>query len=215
MKNISIYFSNSGSDVNKNIIKYFRSNISILNKAGLVFSFNVARKEDADKYKNMGINDFPTLVADNNHMVGINKINAYLKNYINMYNQKKNNRTESDELADYWKSTIGNVKIKDGKIEEEEDDETDDIDNKIQKNLHNAVKQRSVNMKASPFNSNSRSSSNSRTSVIQSGGSYNRSNKSQDISPSTILKNMNSSGEANIDDELMANFFENQQETII
>ena len=51
MKQLPIYFSNSSSDVNKSIVKYFKNNLQTLNKAGVSFDFQVARKEDAERYK--------------------------------------------------------------------------------------------------------------------------------------------------------------------
>lgn len=243
MKIFPIYFSNNPSDVNKSIIKYFRGNLQTFNKAGLKFDFHVARKEDAEKYKSMKIEDFPTMVSGNQHIVGINKISDHLKEYIVSYNKKQKSRTESDELADYWKSQIGNVKIKDGKVEEEEDDE--DVDEVIQKNLQQAVRSRSENMKASPFNSNSRmaeSTSNSgRSSTTPSSGSqrsYTNKNPysstretttrqsrapipsrrtvpKKEMTPSETLKNMSGSGKSSLDDQLMAKFFENQEATVI
>jgi hypothetical protein len=236
---LPIYFSSNPSNVNKNMINYFKHNLETLNKIGLVFDFNVAHKEDADKYKKLKIDDFPTLISNNKHVVGTDEISKHLKEFIIKHNQKKILKTDSDELADYWKTTIGNVKIKDGKIENEDEEESEDINDELQKNIQDAVRKRASSAKASPFRPNSRSSEstsvrNQKSKITPSGGiqkAYNnkatmskshnqptnrKSGKNNSPTPSETLKKMSSpGGESSLDDQLMANFFENQEATEI
>jgi hypothetical protein len=54
-----IIFSNKPSPLNKKLIKFFQINLINLNKASLVFDFEVAHPKDINKYVNKGIKNYP------------------------------------------------------------------------------------------------------------------------------------------------------------
>ena len=102
---LNVIFSHKASNINKKLIKFFQINLLNFNKANLVFDFEVAHPEESDKYKSMGITNYPVLVRDNEITLGTDKIIHYLKQIVDRYNKKILNksitlRTVESEIAE-------------------------------------------------------------------------------------------------------------------
>ena len=59
---INLIFSNKASPLNKKLIKFFGLNLNSLNKAKLIFNFEVAHPEKIDEYTSRGITSYPMLI---------------------------------------------------------------------------------------------------------------------------------------------------------
>lgn len=213
---IQLIFSNKPSMLNKKLIKFFNLNLASLNQASLVFDFEVAHPEKAEHFVSRGITDYPVLINKNIKVTGVEKIISYLKQNVEKHNEKIINKTDADYLDDFWKQTMGNVKINEkGQIEDdnEEDDDKSDISGKIQKAFQERNDTTEFNTSKKMLNKNS--------SIINSSISHNNNiknkftdiNSNKDDSPVVSLKNMSKSGNSMADDDLMAKFFENQEES--
>jgi hypothetical protein len=198
-----VVFSNKASAINKKLIKFFNLNLLNLNKATLVFDFEVAHPGDIKKYVNRGITNYPVMVNPNGaKTVGVEKIIGELKSSVQKYNKKVNSKTDKERLDDYWKQTLGNVKVNEsGQVAEDDDtDTTDDISKKVQA----AFAQRTVD--SGSGKGPSKAPTRSHQSITTT-----RPNNLIDQTPSETIKSM---GTGDMDDVLMAKFFENQEETM-
>jgi hypothetical protein len=205
---LNLVLSNKSSVLNKKLIKFFQINLLSLNKASLVFQFEVAHPDDMNKYVARGIKNYPVLIHNNTNIIGVEKIIEYLKIIIKKFNAKILNKSDTDHVDDFWKQTLGKIQVNDsGQIENDDDDESDDLHKKIQQAFQdrNTESEFSVAQKKPRVNNVSQGSSNN-----VSHGSTNISDS--DESPSSTLKNMKSKG-GDMDDDLMAKFFENQEES--
>ena len=208
---IRLIFSNKSSALNKKLIKFFQINLLSLNKANLVFEFIVAHPEDSKKYISQGIKNFPYMLHNSTSVTGTEKIISYLKLQVNNYNKKIVNKTDDERVDEFWKSTLGNVKIDEsGNIQDDDDDEDDDD---IQKKISTAFQERhnSTEKVNGPKQSMRKNNLSQGSTSLQHNKPQN--NNSSDETPAETLKNMKSSGGSSMDDELMAKFFENQEES--
>jgi hypothetical protein len=205
---MDLIFSNKPSLLNKKLVQFFKLNLLNLNKASLVFKFEVAHPKDSDKYTHMGIKNYPVLIPKGiDPVTGVDAIISFLKKYVDNYNNKITNKTDEDRLEDFWNKTL-DIKIDSEGKHKPADDDDDDEDNgdlgaDLQHKIQTAFAERSKSTE-SPKKKNNRQQSNTVMS---------RDNNIEDDSPSTTLKNMSKKGHSSIDDDLMANFFENQEET--
>ena len=207
---LNVIFSHKASNINKKLIKFFQINLLNFNKANLVFDFEVAHPEESDKYKSMGITNYPVLVRDNEITLGTDKIIHYLKQIVDRYNKKILNKSENEKLDDFWKQTIGKIEVDESgnyksPDDEEENDVSDDLHHKIQKAFE--ARSSSTELGKSPKKTPNRHQP-SQTSVR----AYRSNNL--DETPSETLKHMKSKGGGHMDDALMAKFFENQEESV-
>lgn len=134
------------------------------------------------------------------------------------HNEKIINKTDADYLDDFWKQTMGNVKINEtGQIEgdDEEEDDKSDISGKIQKAFQerNDTTEFDTSKKIPNRNSTLVNSSSLHNNNIKHKFTDINSNSNKDDSPVVSLKNMSKSGNSIADDDLMAKFFENQEES--
>jgi hypothetical protein len=219
-----VIFSNKLSDLNKKLLRFFKMNLFNLNKVKLVFQFEVANHENSEKYIQQGIKNYPTMIHKGKTVVGVDNIVANLKDIVQKHNKSLTSKTETDRLDDFWKQTLGNVKLdENGKMCP--DDDGEGADNDLNKKIQNAFAQRNeTTAKTTP---QSRTSSGPNTHRPQNtnkayGSSHTSAQSNQPFrpqkqnklerSPSDLLR---SSGGANdIDDNLMAKFFENQEESM-
>lgn len=205
-KNIKVIFSNKPSELNMKLIKFFQLNLMTLNKTSLIFDFETVSVNNIELYQKKGIDNFPTIIHNSNRITGSDKIISYLTQYVNRYNSKILNKTDDEQINDFWKKTIGNVKIdkKSGKMESTDDDD-ENGNNDLQKKIQEAFQMRNVKSEQSQHNN-----INKKTIIQQPINKDKIDQKSLDEKPSDTLKNLKS---GNIDDDLMARFFENQEET--
>jgi hypothetical protein len=197
---IQVVFSNKPSAINKKLIKFFNLNLLNLNKATLVFDFEVAHPDYVKKYVNRGITNYPVMINPNgSKIVGVEKIIIALKDNVQKYNKQVNSKTDKERLDDYWKQTLGDITIDEsGKPKCDDEDITEDISKKVQA----AFSQRNVESSTGKGTSKKPS----RSAPI----STSRPNNLIDQTPSETIKSM---GTNDMDDILMAKFFENQEET--
>lgn len=203
---ISLILSNKPSPINRKIIKFFQINLIELNKASIIFEFDVVSSGD-DSYKKKGITEFPVLLDNETKVTGVDKIISYLHIKIEGFNkgaQKKSVSISDNQCVDdFWKETIGDVNIDSSgklKADEENNTESDDLQRKVQE----AFKQR---------NNKPEVGRSSRT--VKSDTPTKNTAKEPDIMDT--FKNIKASGKSagNMDDDLMEKFFENMQETDI
>ena len=224
---LNLIVSNKPSIINQKLLKFFELNITNLNKASLIFEFDVITPDNMDEYAAKGIDTYPVLIHGNEKNIGVEKIIAYLKFLINKFNSNIKSRTESDKLNDYWldnikmaKDNLGNNKA--------DDDENNELNpsGDIQKKILAAFEQRNdtpsvgslskqklnkAPIKQGNSNSNFNKPNNS-TNSVNSTNSTNSSKSKYGNSGSSLpkpYKNVSEKG-GDMDDILMKKFFENQ-----
>jgi len=207
---LNIVFSNKPSTLNQKLIKFFQINLLSLNKASMVFEFEVAHPSEIDSFVKRGIKNYPVLVDKKTSVTGVEKIIQYLKLCVKRHNNKILSKTDDEKLDDFWKQTIGDIEVDEsGNIKPDDDEEgsTDAGDN-LHHRIQEAFEQRSTETaKPASLKSSARSS--------QGNTQLNRNNNLSDDSPVKTLSNMKSGRTEgkNADDVLMAKFFENQEES--
>jgi membrane-associated HD superfamily phosphohydrolase len=211
---INLILSNKPSVLNKKLIKFFNLNLASLNKASLVFEFEIAYPDQIEKYISRGITNYPILINKTTKVIGVEKIIQYLKQNVDTYNKKIINKTDNDYLDEFWKKTMGSVKINEsGQIDEEDDeDETPDISKKIQKAFQERNDTTEFDQSKKGGSKNPTSSSHN-NNIKQGHTNINNNSSIVDESPVASLKNMGKSNKDMGDDDLMAKFFENQEES--
>jgi hypothetical protein len=213
---INLVLSNKPSLLNKKLINFFNSNLSTLINAQLVFDFEVANSNKPEEYAKRGITQYPILINDTTKVTGADKIIRYLNHTVATYNKKtkpKSNKTDDDYLDEYWKNAMGGVKINEsGQIEDDDDDDDDENNPDISKKIQHAFQERNDNtdFEISKKGSSKNSSHNNN---IKKGHTRLETDSIVDESPVTSLKNMGKNGKSMADDDLMAKFFENQEES--
>jgi hypothetical protein len=213
---INLILSNKPSPLNKKLIKFFNLNLASLNKASLIFDFEIAYPEQIEKYVKRGITNYPILISNTTEVIGVEKIIQYLKKNVDTHNKKILSKTDDDYLDEFWKKTMGSVKINEsGQIEDDEDD-NDDEDPDISKKIQKAFQERNDVTDFEPpkkgGNKKSVSASPAHNNNVKNGFTNNNSTSADD-SPVVSLKNMGKGGKSMGDDDLMAKFFENQEES--
>lgn len=209
MVNYSIILTNKNSDINVKLINFFKKNLFEFNKASITFDFEIVDANNMDKYLKKGIKNFPVIMVKNAPMVGLANIATFLQKQIVLYNKKISNKSDDEKIDDFWKKTIGNIKPdKFGKIDNNDDDDNTDPSVELQKKLQNAFKERSG------LDSNQKElikkRSNTNFSRKESSKEIGKTVLKKNDSPANTLKTMKS---RTADDELMAKFFENQEES--
>ena len=202
---LNLICSNKPSSLNIKLIKFLKLNLQSLNTANLVFDFEVAHPKDADKFNERGIKEFPVLINNNTSDTGTEKIIRYLKVMVSKYNERMSNKSDEDIVDDFQKKALGNYDISDGILTCDNDsDSDDDGSGEIQRKLTEAFQQRNETM----------SSTKKTTSRTQSVTTIDDDDDASGENPADTLKRMKSSGcgkgREGIDDDLMAQFFENQ-----
>jgi hypothetical protein len=210
---INLILSNKPSPLNKKLIKFFNLNLASLNKASLIFDFEIAYPEQIEKYVKRGITNYPILISNTTEVIGVEKIIQYLKNNVDTHNKKILSKTDTDYLDEFWKKTMGSVKINEsGQIEDDEDeDEAPDISKKIQKAFQERNDVTDFEPPKKGGNKKPVYASPARNNNVKTG--LTNSNSIDGDSPVVSLKNMGKGGKSMGDDDLMAKFFENQEES--
>ena len=65
-----VIFSNKPSPLNKKLVKFFQINLINLNKASLIFNFEVADPKDINKYISKGVKNYPVLIDNDKKITG-------------------------------------------------------------------------------------------------------------------------------------------------
>jgi hypothetical protein len=210
--NINVVFSNKSSPLNKKLIKFFEVNLASLNNASIVFKFEVAHPNEIDIYIKRGIKNYPILLHKKTSVTGVEKIIQYLKLIVKKHNTKILSKTDNDRLDDFWKDTIGKIEHDEsGNIKPDTGDEDgggelggggDNLHHKIQE----AFEQR--NSGDTQLGS-IKSSQHTRNKPMTP-----RNNNLKELTPAQTMKKMSKQGSNNMDDILMAKFFENKEESM-
>ena len=216
----NLIVSNKPSPLNKKLIKFLNINLLSLNKASISFDFEIAHPNRADSYTKRGITQYPVLIQNETSIVGVEKIIQYLKSLVVKHNTKIINKTDSDRVDDFWKQTIGKIEMdENGKIKPETDGDDNSSEN-LQHKIQAVFEKRSESFK--PGNpgkpgrlpqQRTQTHNNARPNNIASNNAK-PSNKNGEETPAQTIANMKKNGNSSIDDDLMAKFFENQEETI-
>lgn len=207
---INIVFSNKSSPLNKKLIKFFQLNLLSLNKASLLFDFEVAHPTDINSYVKRGIKNYPTLLDGDTNITGVEKIIQYLKAMVKKHNTKVLSKTDNEKLDDFWKETIGKIEVDEsGNVKPDDDNDNGelggDAGHNLQHRIQEAFEQRNAD---TPKPGSLKGASSARETTRLS-----RDSNLEEESPAKTLSKMNAKGNANMDDVLMAKFFENQEES--
>ena len=225
---VTVIFSNKPSLLNKRIITFFNINITSLNKASLIFDFEIAHPSKTEQYIKRGIKNYPVLIdSEDNHTVGVNNVIKYLKSFVKNHNEKIIQKTDVDRIDEFWQKTMGNARLDDsGKIkvdDDDDDDEEGDAGDNLHHRIQEAFEKRNTDMEQSSIDNKPKSSKNKSVTGSHnklknkptSDDYYRNNNLSTDETPADTLKNMRSNNkDSSIDDALMTKFFENQEESM-
>lgn len=207
--NVELILSNKPSKINKKMIEFLNANLYNINKAKIKLNFQIANSENKDHYYKRNITNFPALIHGNTTIIGIEKIMNHLKHAVIKYNNNILNKSDDDRVRDFWKETMGNCKKDENgvfKFDDAEDDR-DNMERDLQHKIQKAFEQRNNpdGVKPQLTTSEKMASSNlARKTQVER-------NNNTDETPAQTLKNM---GSGDIDDNLMAKFFENQEESL-
>lgn len=216
---VNVIFSNKSSSLNKKLIKFFQINLLSLNKASIVFEFEIATPKDMKLYVERGIKNYPVLIDKLTKVTGVEKIIEYLQMQVKKYNTKILSKTDTDRVDEFWKQTMGNVRLDEsGKLKPDDDD--DDENSSIGENLQHKIQEifELRNTVEKPGNNNSTkptpdsTSNTNNTNKINNTGQNQRPNNLEGDSPFKTLNAMKKNG-SNTDDDLMSKFFENMEES--
>jgi hypothetical protein len=226
---VNVIFSNKSSPLNKKLIKFFQINLLSLNKASIVFEFEIATPKDMKLYVERGIKNYPVLIDKLTKVTGVEKIIEYLQMQVKQYNTKILSKTDNDRVDEFWKQTMGNVRLDEsGKLKPDDDDDNENssigenLQHKIQEifELRNTVEKPGSAYK--PTASSTKNTSNTKntkntnkinnTNNAKSASKKPRTNNLECDSPFKTLNAMKKNG-CNADDDLMTKFFENMEES--
>lgn len=197
-----LYLSYKGSDINKKMIKFLNDNLYSMNKSNMVFKFILITDENKKMYNDKNINVFPMLINNNTKIVGLEKIADYLKQSVIKNNKKTNVKTDDERVDDFWKQTMGSCKKdENGVFKFDDDEETDDINKDLTHKIQKA------------FENRNKIDDDTSKQKGKTPAPYKPKEKenNMDETPSQTLRNME---EHNVDDDLMAKYFENQEESL-
>jgi hypothetical protein len=200
---LTLYLSNKPSQLNKDLINYLNANMNSLVKMKLYIDFVIAYPQNIQSYTEKGIVNFPTMIHQNQKFVGVDRIKGFFNQFHQMHKKKQAERTENDDVTDYWSGILAKGD------EEDDDDAAEQMKNKAQV----AVQERQTKLNSRDPNKANRSPA--RTQQSQHTAQPAPAQKKANIEPSPldVLTSMSTDGQESIDDQLMAKFFENQTET--
>ena len=108
-KNYQVLLTSTPNTINKQLIQFFKENLSDLNKRGMVFDWVVVIKDELDLYKEQGITKFPVLMDESQQIIGANAIGKYLDRNIAVSKNEKRPENEND-VRSYLLNEISNTK---------------------------------------------------------------------------------------------------------
>lgn len=142
--NAEIYFNNSCSKYNKQLVDYLTKNLESLITVGkLQFNFEIV--SNSAKLKERNITRLPALIVNSKTHIGVDKIISYL-NSVQKVQRKSafgGGDGDGDEmLHEYNMSAMGNIKMTAGKLVVEDNDDDDDSNEDLKARLNMEVKRR-------------------------------------------------------------------------
>lgn len=79
---IQVLILNEPSKINKKLLKFFTSNIDLMNQNDMFFEWIVVYEDEMEQYEEQQITEFPTLIFKNEHIIGADAIIDYLMDSI-------------------------------------------------------------------------------------------------------------------------------------
>ncbi len=144
MSNVQVLILNNPSKINKKLFNFFANNIDTFNQNGIIFEWIIVYEDEMEQYEEQEITEFPVIITDNDHIVGVDMIIDYLSglvsdtelktepNYPSRHRSKNkgkkklnNNKLSNDD------SDIRNYFLKELDNKEEDDDEDDIFANTV------------------------------------------------------------------------------------
>lgn len=207
----SLYLSNRPNQKNRDLLDFFGENLRTIVKMGIYINFFVAHPDESNDYIRKGVVNFPTLTHQGKTYVGVSKIKDFFMDYFRIYKQKQSQRTEEDDVADYWSGILEK-----GDEEDPEAEVAEQMKSKAQQEVQN--RQTKLNQ-MKPKSKRPQTAGSGIIKPAQRKGAdrsvkSHTSSRPANVDPSAVnvLKSMSSTGESAGDDELMAKFFENRMD---
>ena len=141
--NCKLYIKKDPSKMTNRMFIYLHKNLEKIVSHGLFIDFIIAYPEDAEYYNDEGIKGFPAFVAKNQIYIGYNSIEKFFNQFIQ--DGDKTEKNDDDIIENYLLSNISNnVSIsEDGNlVAKNDEDEDENADARIQKQLNAAMKNR-------------------------------------------------------------------------
>lgn len=214
------------SQLNKQIINYFKQNLHTFNKNGFVFEWIGVHEEEMEFYEEQGIEKFPVLIADDNTVVGISNILKSLNQVIASFSRTNSGRQSTvktpqrqepqskketeEEMHDFL---LRELKSKDA---EKGDDDQDNISNTISQRVSSMNQSRkdnglhSMGGGAPPRNNGPGSDSDSEADERVFMQPAKPVKKKAVLTTSELIKKTTKGDD---EDRMMSKFWENQEET--
>lgn len=122
--NTKLLLLNKKSKANQRLIKFLKRNLDLLNSKNIIFEWVVVYDDEIDYYDEQNINEFPLLIYNKQHIVGVNSIIDFLHKIIEPPAPKRTRERniqapqDEDEVRNYLLSEVKN----------DNDDDMDDDD---------------------------------------------------------------------------------------
>ncbi len=205
---------NKKNTFNEKLIKFFKDHLEQLNSKNIVFDWIAVYEDEIELYSDQNITRFPCLIVNDNNIFGTNAIINFLMGKIkqpNIRGKNKINRPENeDEVRDFLLH----------EIKETEKDEDMDEDDKFRNNI--AQKMADMNKMRGRMGQHTMSQTNPEMHEKmapkkvrfedQTPVKKNTEYTSNQPSPAEIIKKTSN---GDMDDDLMARFWENNELTEI
>lgn len=237
---IQIILTNKPSQINKKLLKFLNNNLEALNTNNLIFEWIIVYPEEMKQYKEQNITKFPVLIPvggmDNpdSYQEGLNSIFDFIKSQLISQNERNIKKMGKNENGEY---DINNYLLEQMKEEDDDDiDEEKEFASTIQQKCAELYKARDPAGQHTKSMSNPEISEKiAKAASKQNGFGFSNQNIAKPIqkrktkgsrkdnikttehgetnggglSPQEILRK-SKRGPADMDDDLMDNFWENQ-----
>jgi hypothetical protein len=212
MVEVKIIVSELPSDLNKQFLNHILENLLAYVKAGLVLEIEIALKKNKSQYDKKEIKLFPHMIHPQKTIPGnSDKIIEFLEGIKQNKAPPKKVKGGKSVLNEYWTSLLA----------ESDSDSDDNGDTDRQQRMQTEVQRRQGQNENFSTGSKSKRKNKQRNKPISNANiqprsnMQTRSNNVKDMSASTAIDNLSKSGQGTVDDNLMKNFFENQEATPI
>ncbi len=140
-----IYFNDSSSKINKELIAFFNSNLENIIKLGHISPrFHIVRPSDYPDLKKKGITKLPAMCISNTSYIGMPNIINAIKSYIKNSKEPIAEKTDDENVRDFMYNTL-DVKVNEsGHLvpSAKDDDDERDISSTLSQNLNRELERR-------------------------------------------------------------------------
>ncbi len=219
---IKILLLNKKNNVNMDLLRFFKKNLLALNQRGNVFDWITVEQDELTEYSEQGITRFPALVSNNTKIIGTEQIIRHLTGGASKTSKTRSAAVQTTGDIDVQQYLRDIVKVEDDGYDEEEDfgasiqQKANEMNRKRQKfhqhkvsaaapELHDRKKTRTK--RRPPKRKN--------TTAVEVAARHDTDDDNDNdadpgaTDPLTIIGEL-PNGE---DDDMIARYFENQQET--